>query len=353
MHKFTITLLLSVIVIQQSLLLYSYLSVKFNILIFLLLSYHKLFFTFLCFRLRKRALQIYRDELNKPYSQDLGLHGTSRAALRVLCKETVLESSIQMRKKYSYSQTSSAHSSVIDNEDNAISKLKLLQKERLIVSRMGFAERAMELDREIDLMRVEAKKAREAEENTILFQRLKALALSHSRKEQRFEFILQEETRKMEEQFAKEEQEVGERQEKEFLRVLESASRRAVGRAKRCACQMPYLCRHNKSASYNTRRPVHTVIVYRRNAKRLKRAGRPEESEMWEEKAKEIDEKEQEKWRNKVANSIVASPWGANEAAVDQVEHSSVLFSKHCFYFVQLSHILKSVLGDSLSFHVH
>jgi len=112
------------------------------------------------------------------------------------------------------------------------------------------------------------------------------------------------------------------RQEAEFLRVLESASRRAVGRAKKCNCLHEYTCRHNKTASYNTRRPSHTVIQYRRNAKRLKLAGRPEEALAWKEKAQILDDKEQEIWRLRVADSIVASPWGANEAAVDQITES-------------------------------
>lgn len=46
---------------------------------------------------------------------------------------------------------------------------------------------------------------------------------------------------------------------------------------------------------------------------------RPEEAAAWAEKARVIDEKEQEKWSHRVAESIVASPWGANEAAVDQL----------------------------------
>eukprot|EP00981_Chlorochromonas_danica_P008401 scaffold2187_cov182-Ochromonas_danica.AAC.2 len=112
------------------------------------------------------------------------------------------------------------------------------------------------------------------------------------------------------------------RQEVEFLRVLENASRRAIGRVKKCNCIAPYMCRHNKTASYNTRRPTHTVVIYRRNAKRLRAAGRPEEAQTWDEKAKELDEAEQERWRTRVARSIVSSPWGANEAAVDQITES-------------------------------
>ena len=38
------------------------------------------------FRIKSQALKIYRKELDLPSSKDLGLHGTSRAALRTLCK---------------------------------------------------------------------------------------------------------------------------------------------------------------------------------------------------------------------------------------------------------------------------
>ena len=41
------------------------------------------------FRIKSQALKIYRSELNLPSSKDLGLHGTSRAALRTLCKDDI------------------------------------------------------------------------------------------------------------------------------------------------------------------------------------------------------------------------------------------------------------------------
>lgn len=279
-----------------------------------------LFIVVFILRTRERALKIYKNELNRPSSIDLGLHGVTRAALRTLCKTAVLESSKTIRRRYSYSALSSSINSLInDNNSNAISALRMLQKERLIVSRLGFPDKAMELDKEIEVMREKAKKARAEEEAKILYQRMKTLAITHHRKEQRLEFILAEETRQMNEKFADEERKLLKRQEIEFLRVLENATRRAIGRVKKCNCEKPYTCRHNKTASYNTRRPTHTVVQYRRNAKRLKRAGRPEEAAAWEEKAKELDEKEQEHWRARVADSIVSSPWGANEAAVDQI----------------------------------
>jgi hypothetical protein len=59
-------------------------------------------------------------------------------------------------------------------------------------------------------------------------------------------------------------------------------------------------------------------VQYRRNGKRLRQSGRPEEGAAWEEKAADIDFDAQEEWRVHIASSIVASPWGANEAFVDQ-----------------------------------
>ena len=36
-----------------------------------------------------------------------------------------------------------------------------------------------------------------------------------------------------------------------------------TGKVKRCNCPEPYLCRHNKTASYNTRRPAKEVLKYK------------------------------------------------------------------------------------------
>ena len=46
--------------------------------------------TMMMFRIKSQALKIYRSELNLPTSKDLGLHGTTRAALRTLCKTGTL-----------------------------------------------------------------------------------------------------------------------------------------------------------------------------------------------------------------------------------------------------------------------
>ena len=263
------------------------------------------------------ASKIYDTEVELPKNLDLGLKGVSRAQLRAWVKESILESSFQKRRKYSQSALSSALSG-IDISGSAKNALKQLQKERLIVSRLGFPDRAMEIDAEIDRMTQKVREVREQEEKDLLEYRLKMLGAAQGRKRLKMEQEIAEDSSKLEEQLTTEWTKVRKRQKEEFMRLMENASRRAIGKAKKCNCTEPYLCSHNKVASYNTRRPTKTVVQYRRNGKRLRQSGRPEEGAMWEEKAADIDEGLQELWREHIATSLVASPWGANEAFVDQ-----------------------------------
>ena len=263
------------------------------------------------------ASKIYDTEVELPKNLDLGLKGVSRAQLRAWVKESILEASFQKRRKYSQSALSSALSG-IDISGSAKNALKQLQKERLIVSRLGFPDRAMEIDAEIDRMTAKVTQVREQEEKDLLEYRLKMLGAAQGRKRMKMEQEIAEDTSKLEEQLTTEWNKVRKRQKEEFMRLMENASRRAIGKAKKCNCTEPYLCSHNKVASYNTRRPTKTVVQYRRNGKRLRQSGRPEEGAMWEEKAADIDEGLQELWREHIATSLVASPWGANEAFVDQ-----------------------------------
>jgi len=323
-------------------------------------------------KVRDKAIQAYKNELFTPEKFDLGLHGVTRASLRVLCQESVLEASVSIKRKYSYSAISSNQSLREDN--NVMSALRQLQKERLIVSRLGFPEKAFELDQQIENMRATVKVEREKEEMKLLEHRTKLLGIAQNKKWIRLDYILNAETEELHARLKAEENKLLKKQEVEFIRALEGASRRAVGKVKKCNCTKPYLCKHNKTASYNTRKPTHTgtllslllllllllllpsllllllllllpplltptlllVIQYRRNASRLRHAGRPEESLAWEDKAKEIDDIEQEAWRKRVSNSIVASPWGANEAVVDQLTEKhkkdlQILRKSHAF----------------------
>ena len=265
------------------------------------------------------ALRVYREELQVDPTYDLAVHSPSRARLRVLASTSVIDSTKKIKKKYSFSQGSSNHSSVNIEGQSGQNALKMLMKERIIVSRLGFPDKAMELDMQIDAMRKIALDERKKEENEIIDQRMTLLSTSHGRKRSRLEYTLAQETEALVARFEAEEQHLLDRQEQDFIKMLEVANRAAMGKPKKCTCRDPYVCQHNKIASYNSRKPAKVVIEYRRNAKRLKQAGRPEESQIWEEKAQKIDDEDQEKWCKRVAQSIVCSPWGANEAIVDEM----------------------------------
>ena len=274
------------------------------------------------------ALRVYKEELQVNPTFDLALHSPSRSRLRVLAANSVIDSTKKIKKKYSFSQGSSQHSSVNIEGQSGQNALKMLMKERIIVSRLGFPEKAMELDMQIEAMRKVATEERKKEEQATIDQRMKLLETSHGRKRSRLEYTLSLETEALRERFEAEEQHLLDRQEQDFIKMLEVANRAAMGKPKKCTCRDPYVCQHNKIASYNSRKPAKVVIEYRRNAKRLKQAGRPEESQIWEEKAQRIDDEDQEKWCKRVAQSIVCSPWGANEAIVDEMteKHKTELY---------------------------
>ncbi len=133
---------------------------------------------------QKQALSLYRREIKKPKSlgttlflkndfnggtnnpqSDLGLKAESRAKLRSYCRNLLLGNKNISRRKYSNSHlsSSSGNAAVVNEKDDALSALRKLQKERLIISRMGFMERAYQLDIQIELYRNEAKKLRDQE----------------------------------------------------------------------------------------------------------------------------------------------------------------------------------------------
>ena len=263
-----------------------------------------------------QVLKKYKDELFSPGDFGRGYH---RTPLRIVCRDAVLESSSAFSSKYSFSVLSSAHSAGGGSENPDVNLLKKLQKERLLVARLGFPEAAFELDKQIDELRLRVKNIRDKEERDLLEQRMKLLNVSHNKKWAALEKTLADELTELKRVLKEEEKHLLERQEQDFLLLLENTTRRAIGRIKKCNCAKTYLCRHNKTASYNTRKPSKDLVTYRRNAKRLRQGGRPEEAAIWEKKADDLDYKEQEAWRDRVSTSIVQAPWGANDAVVDQV----------------------------------
>lgn len=66
-----------------------------------------------------------------------------------------------MKRKYSYSAVGSTVAEEVETNNMGImSKLKKLQKERLIVARLGFPDKAMEIDEHIEKIRADLRVSR-------------------------------------------------------------------------------------------------------------------------------------------------------------------------------------------------
>jgi hypothetical protein len=267
---------------------------------------------------QKLLLAKYENEVKRPKSSDLGVKSDTRAKLRALIAKQILDNSQTTRRKYSHSMVSSTNSDNYTKDMNAISALKKLQKERLIISRLGFAERAYDLDKQIEIMREKAKVVRKEEEEKLMNEMLETLHKKNERKQQRLDAVIKQEHDELEESIKKEKEDMIAKHQTEFLKIIENAERKSIGKIKSCNCECDYLCHHNKTSSWNIRKPKPIVILYRKNSKRLKQGGRNEDAIQIEEKADEIDYENQLEWKKNIANSIVQSPWNANEPIVDR-----------------------------------
>lgn len=270
-----------------------------------------------------KALSVYKDEFKSPSQIVIKTRGKkieimNNSALRLASREAVLKSSKAMTRKYSHSQISSQQSSAKSGASTGqqLSHLRQLQQERLLLSRLGFPDKALELDVEIAQVRDVIKSERKLLERKMLKNALKVLDIVQQAKRRELEDKLANELNNLRRNCRQEESELREKQEKDYLAILDNATRRAIGKVKKCNCPQPYLCTHNKTASYNTRKSKKVVLQYRQNAKRLKKGGKLEEAAQWEDKAREIDDQEQENWRKRISVSITASTWGGSGAQV-------------------------------------
>ncbi|CAB1100732.1 unnamed protein product [Ectocarpus sp. CCAP 1310/34] len=178
--------------------------------------------------------------------------------------------------------------------------LRELQMERLAMARMGFLDKAREVEVWIESERLKTQKEREEKEQAILAQKLGGLDISHRRR-----FIgLENKQGEGEAQFRakceKEKEELRLKHKREYDMLIEETAQRAYGGVSSCQCEKTYLCRHNKTASYNTRKPTREVIRLRQNAERLRATGRVEEAEEFEIQAQDLDDACDKQWRTRV-----------------------------------------------------
>ena len=307
-----------------------------------------------------KVLSVYKDELVRPIAFDLGHKGDSRAALRELCQKAVLEiapipensflqttngfnaggggitatagpeppsnvnitspitnRSVRLPRMNGFNLDEDIQSCVERNRQN-IADIRALEQERQDLIRMPdlFQKRIQEMDDQLALMHVSAQQERQEMEAHIVHRVMTDYVQQRDSKLQAMYTEFDQETAQLRQQFAQEEKKQIRKQERSFLSIIQTATRK-LQKGQTCDCKHQYMCRHNKSASYNTRHVSRTVLSFRANAKRLASSGREAEALQWEARAHALDAEEEQKWREEVAKSITHSTWGAKAAQVD------------------------------------
>ncbi|CAM9659196.1 unnamed protein product, partial [Chrysoparadoxa australica] len=197
--------------------------------------------------------------------------------------------------------------------------LRELQMERLAMARMGFLDKAKEVEQWIDRERQRAQRGREEQEKSILNQKLSSLEMGQRRRMTGLESKLMQEMTHFLQKCEKEKQDTRNKDKAEYNMLIEETAQRAYGGVSSCQCKSRYLCRHNKTASYNTRKPTRDVIRLRQNAERLRATGRIEEAEEFERQAQDLDDAADKRWRMRVEQSIVSSAWSGGKSRLEQL----------------------------------
>ena len=270
-------------------------------------------------------LQLYKNEIYNCSYANLGVNGETRAKLRESVKNVLLDNTQNTFVKKANSHISGNSSSLHDYEGSATSQLKKLQRERMIITRLGFTEKAEKLDKQIEEMRKMAIKERNKEENLLFNDHLMVLEKKQERKIDRLNAILNNRKQKMEKRLQYEYKKLLEYQERDFINMFHNTEEKAIGKMSKCNCVNKYLCRHNVSSTYNTRKPRPQVVLYRQSSKRLKKGGRAEDAIDLESMANDLDQKHQEEWRRNVSTNMVASQWGANISKMDRMIENNKL----------------------------
>lgn len=282
-----------------------------------------------------QMLNIYESEINNIGAYDLGTQGPVRKHLYNICEKAIYNAS-EVKKRKSYSNMSGT-SDGDKSKMKAESLLRQLQKERNTMAKLGFVEKAESLDYEIQALLKKAEEERKQEEIKLYQEQVDSLERKSNRRINLLKLDFQKELKNLIEKQDTQYLRLKKQQRIEFVKLIEDTQRRAIGKLKKCNCLNWYSCRHNKSASYNTRRPTPQVVTYKKNASRLKKKGQIDESLMWEDKALELDDIHQENWRKKISTSLSVSPWGPNVSKIDKLLETH----KHNISVMKQTHLVE------------
>ena len=267
---------------------------------------------------RNKAISLYEDEINNNGAYDLGNMGPNRYSLYKVVEKAIGGGLKLDKTKSSSNMSSVSRESQHEGKSNE-SVLTALVRERNTMAKLGFLERAEEIDAEIKEFTSKVNEDRKAEEKRIYKEQEVALDKKLERRSNRVLVGLEQEENALHEIQKEELNKLIRRQVDEFTKLIEDTKRRAVGKAKTCNCMSWYACTHNKSSSYKTRRSKPEVIILKRNGDRLRRKGLTEEAQVWNAKALELDHSHQQLWQQRMSQSIGAGSWGPNESVLDKL----------------------------------
>ena len=187
--------------------------------------------------------------------------------------------------------------------------LRALMQERVQMQRLGFGDAVHKLDEEIERRRALQAREKAAFEEKLLANRLRALEMMHHRRDQelRERELGEEDVARARHERALDE--MIERHEKEYNRLVEESALRATGgvETRDDSDERWHLSRKNKCASFNTRRPTREVVKLRQNAARLARLGREAEANEMSVRAAALDERAEQAWRGGVIYSAMGT----------------------------------------------
>ncbi|CAM9234084.1 unnamed protein product, partial [Ascophyllum nodosum] len=197
--------------------------------------------------------------------------------------------------------------------------LQDLIAERSAMARMAFLDKAQELDSMIEVERARIKKERDEQDQQVLERKMGGLRMSHTRRTAAMEAAHASRVSELEQKCAEEVEKLKSKQKREYDTLIDETATRATGGVSSCACTDAFKCRHNKSASYNTRRPTKDVIRLRQNGQRLRASGRLQEADDVDNRVAAIESRAEDWWRKTVEESVLSSAWCGGKSRLEQM----------------------------------
>lgn len=183
------------------------------------------------------------------------------------------------------------------------SDLKVLRNERALFQRLGFIEHVYALDEKIKTTeKMERSRTAEKVQNE-MNRRLRFLRAQQKKRICTLQEELDEQIACARRQHKLNEEKLAEQHHEQRRLFLEQTLRRATGEeaaSTQCTCTNPFLCRHNKTASYRLRKMNPLVVKYRAAAERLRSNHREAEANDYEAKANDIDNSERISWTKRI-----------------------------------------------------